>query len=211
MPTSSAGHFPLWAWFVFAAVLLGFIAIDLILHRGTRGRSRGAAITWTAVWIGIGFGFAFVVWATMGGQRAGEYVAAYLILAVDSVPAALAISPSRFVVNSSNALAILGLRSLYVLLEHLIAELKYLHYGASPPCSHSPPRSSRRRGGSRSRLCSPSASSSCVSARRSGPACDRSDGSDVSWSASLYPPSAITRATKKRGSGGSTMRKRLTE
>lgn len=260
MPTNSAEHFPLWAWFVFGAVLLGFIAIDLILHRGTRGRSRGAAITWTTVWIGIGIGFAFVVWATMGGQRAAEYVAAYLvekslsidnlfvflvifrtlgiphenqrsvlswgilgalvfrlgfvllgvaaierydwvvyvfaavlawaavrmvredvtekkdsraaswllrhlpvtrslhgnaffarsrgrfvvtplfvalcaveltdiIFAVDSVPAALAISPSRFVVYSSNALAILGLRSLYVLLEHLIAQLKYLHYG----------------------------------------------------------------------------------
>jgi tellurite resistance protein TerC len=52
-----------------------------------------------------------------------------IIFAVDSVPAALAISPSRFVVYSSNALAVLGLRSLYVLLEHLIAELKYLHYG----------------------------------------------------------------------------------
>jgi len=52
-----------------------------------------------------------------------------IVLAIDSVPAALAISPSRFVVYSSNALAVLGLRSLFVLLEHLIGELKYLHYG----------------------------------------------------------------------------------
>jgi len=257
---SSTEQFPIWAWFVFGAGLLGCVAIDLILHRGSRGRSRAAAITWTAIWVGLGVAFSFVVWAVLGGHRAGEYLAAYLVekslsldnlfvflvifrtlgiphdrqrsvlswgiigalvfrlafvlvgvaaieryhwvvyvfaavlvwaaarmlredvteskgsaaarwlrrrlpvagelhgnaffvrfngrllvtplfvalcaveltdivFAVDSVPAALAISPSRFVVYSSNALAILGLRSLYVLLEHLIAELKYLRYG----------------------------------------------------------------------------------
>jgi tellurite resistance protein TerC len=52
-----------------------------------------------------------------------------IVFAIDSVPAALAISPSRFVVYSSNALAVLGLRSLFVLLERLISQLKYLHYG----------------------------------------------------------------------------------
>ena len=30
---------------------------------------------------------------------------------------------------SSNALALLGLRSLFLLLEHLIGKLRYLHYG----------------------------------------------------------------------------------
>lgn len=260
MATYTSEQSPLWAWFVFAALLLALIAIDLILHRGSRGRSRTAAITWTAVWVGLGLGFAFVVWGALGDERAGEYVAAYfvekslsvdnlfvflvifrtlgipqenqrsvlswgvlgalvfrlvfvllgvaaieryswvvyifaavlawagvrmvredvtkqkeskaagwllrhlpvtktlhgnafftrslgrrvvtplfvalcaveltdIVFAVDSVPAALAISPSRFVIYSSNALAVLGLRSLYVLLEHLIAQLKYLHYG----------------------------------------------------------------------------------
>jgi tellurite resistance protein TerC len=252
--------FPVWAWLVFGLALGACIAIDLILHRGARQRSRAAAITWTALWVGIGLGFAFVVWAVLGGQRAWEYTTAYLVekslsidnlfvflvifrtlgiphenqravlswgilgalvfrlgfvllgvaaierydwllyvfaavlawaairmvredvtkkkesklaawllrhlpvtrqmhggsffarvdgrrvvtplfvalfaveltdivFAVDSVPAALAISPSRFVVYSSNALAILGLRSLFVLLEHLVGELKYLHHG----------------------------------------------------------------------------------
>lgn len=257
---ATAESFPLWAWFAFGLALLACVAVDLILHRGSRQRSRAAAITWTALWIGVGVGFTFVVWAVLGGQRAWEYVTAYLVekslsidnlfvflvifrtlgvphdsqrsvlswgilgalvfrlgfvllgvaaierydwilyvfavvlawaairmvredvtkkeeskaarwllrhlpvtrevhgnsfftrlngrrvvtplfvaliavevtdivFAVDSVPAALAISPSRFVVYSSNALAILGLRSLFVLLEHLIGELKYLHYG----------------------------------------------------------------------------------
>lgn len=257
---TSAEPFPLWAWFVFGAALLAGVAVDLILHRGARQRSRAAAITWTALWIGIGLGFTFVIWGVLGGQRAWEYVTAYLVekslsldnlfvflvifrtlgipeenqrsvlswgilgalvfrlgfvllgvaaleryewvlyvfaallawaavrmvredvtkkkesraaswlqrhlpvtrnvqgtsflvrrdghllvtplfvaviaveltdivFAIDSVPAALAISPSRFVVYSSNALAVLGLRSLFVLLERLIRELEYLHYG----------------------------------------------------------------------------------
>jgi tellurite resistance protein TerC len=257
---TSAEPFPLWAWFVFGAALLACVAIDLILHRGARQRSRAAAITWTGLWIGVGLGFTFVIWGVLGGQRAWEYVTAYLVekslsldnlfvflvifrtlgiphenqrsvlswgilgalvfrlgfvllgiaaleryewvlyvfaallawaavrmvredvtkqkesraaswlkrhlpvtqevqgtsflvrshgrwfatplfvaliaveltdivFAIDSVPAALAISPSRFVVYSSNALAVLGLRSLFVLLEGLISKLKYLHYG----------------------------------------------------------------------------------
>jgi TerC family integral membrane protein len=256
----SIEQFPLWAWFVFGAGLLACVAVDLILHRGSRQRSRAAAVTWTALWIGIGLGFAFVVWGVLGGRRAWEYVTAYLVekslsidnlfvflvifrtlgiphdnqrsvlswgilgalvfrlgfvllgvaaieryqwvlyvfagvlawaavrmvredpvkakeskaarwlarhlpvapelhggafftrwqgrrvvtpllvgllaveltdivFAVDSVPAALAVSSSRFVVYSSNALAVLGLRSLFVLLEDLIGQLKYLHYG----------------------------------------------------------------------------------
>lgn len=251
---------PLWAWFVFGAGLLACVAVDVILHRGARQRSRAAAITWTGLWIGVGVGFTFVVWGILGGQSAWEYVTAYLVekslsldnlfvflvifrtlgiphenqrsvlswgifgalvfrllfvllgvaaleryewvlyvfaallawaairmvredvtkkkeskaaiwlrrhlpvtrevqgtsflvrshgrllvtplfvaliaveltdivFAVDSVPAALAISPSRFVVYSSNALAVLGLRSLFVVLERLISELEYLHYG----------------------------------------------------------------------------------
>lgn len=258
--TPAVEHFPLWAWFVFGAGVLVCVAVDLILHRGTRLRSRAATITWTALWVGVGLGFTFVVWGVLGGQRAWEYVTAYLVekslsidnlfvflvifrtlgiphdnqrsvlswgilgalvfrlifvlggiaaieryewvlyvfaalllwaavrmvredinkkkesgfarwllqhlpvtrdihgnsffarvdgrfvvtplfvalfaveltdivFAVDSVPAALAISSSRFVVYSSNALAILGLRSLFMLLEHLIGELKYLHFG----------------------------------------------------------------------------------
>ncbi|HUS66028.1 MAG TPA: TerC/Alx family metal homeostasis membrane protein [Kofleriaceae bacterium] len=52
-----------------------------------------------------------------------------IVFAFDSVPAAMAISHSRFIVYSSNALAILGLRSLYVLLVGIIGQLRYLHHG----------------------------------------------------------------------------------
>ena len=52
-----------------------------------------------------------------------------IFFAIDSVAAALAMTKNRFVLYSSNIFAILGLRALYLLLSHLIADLKYLHYG----------------------------------------------------------------------------------
>ena len=52
-----------------------------------------------------------------------------VIFAVDSVPAILSISSDRFILFSSNALAILGLRALYFLLEAVRERLVYLSKG----------------------------------------------------------------------------------
>jgi len=52
-----------------------------------------------------------------------------VIFAVDSVPAILSISSDRFILFSSNALAILGLRALYFLLEAVRDRLVYLPKG----------------------------------------------------------------------------------
>lgn len=52
-----------------------------------------------------------------------------IMFAIDSVPAALSVTRDSFIVYSSNAFAILGLRALYVLLATTIAEMRYLHYG----------------------------------------------------------------------------------
>lgn len=52
-----------------------------------------------------------------------------LIFAVDSIPAILAITQDQFIVYTSNALAILGLRSLYFAVGGLVNLLHYLHYG----------------------------------------------------------------------------------
>lgn len=52
-----------------------------------------------------------------------------IVFAVDSVPAALSVSHDRFVVYASNALAICGLRSLYLVLGSVISDLPHLHYG----------------------------------------------------------------------------------
>ena len=52
--------------------------------------------------------------------------AADLVFAVDSVPAVLAVSDDAFIVYSSNAFAILGLRALYFLLSGMLDRFHYL-------------------------------------------------------------------------------------
>src|SRR6478609_6669787 len=55
--------------------------------------------------------------------------AADLVFAVDSVPAVLAVSDDAFIVYSSNAFAILGLRALYFLLAGLLEKFHHLGKG----------------------------------------------------------------------------------
>jgi tellurite resistance protein TerC len=55
--------------------------------------------------------------------------AADLVFAVDSVPAVLAVSDDAFIVYSSNAFAILGLRALYFLLAGMLEKFSYLSKG----------------------------------------------------------------------------------
>ncbi len=76
-------------------------------------------------------------------RRAGRWVATPLLLAllaieltdvmfaIDSIPAAFAVSEEPFVIYSSNVFAVLGLRALYVVLVGAIADLRYLRYGLS--------------------------------------------------------------------------------
>ncbi|QSQ20758.1 TerC/Alx family metal homeostasis membrane protein [Pyxidicoccus parkwayensis] len=52
-----------------------------------------------------------------------------ILFAVDSVPAAFSVTEDTFVLYSSNAFAILGLRALYLLLAGAVGQLRYLHYG----------------------------------------------------------------------------------
>jgi tellurite resistance protein TerC len=52
-----------------------------------------------------------------------------LIFAVDSIPAVLAVSRDPFIVYTSNAFAILGLRSLYFVLKGFFELFHLLHYG----------------------------------------------------------------------------------
>jgi tellurite resistance protein TerC len=54
-----------------------------------------------------------------------------LVFALDSIPAILAITHDTFIVFTSNAFAILGLRSLYFALAGLIDKFRYLKFGLS--------------------------------------------------------------------------------
>lgn len=52
-----------------------------------------------------------------------------IVFAIDSVPAAFAVSEQPFILYSSNLFAILGLRALYVVLAGALGNLRYLKYG----------------------------------------------------------------------------------
>jgi tellurite resistance protein TerC len=52
-----------------------------------------------------------------------------VVFALDSVPAAFAVTGSPFIIYSANVFALLGLRSLYIVLAEALGKLRYLRYG----------------------------------------------------------------------------------
>jgi tellurite resistance protein TerC len=76
-------------WTAFGAVVLVMLALDLfVFGRRPHEVTMREAGAWSAVWLSLGLAFTGVVWATAGGERAGEYLAGYLIeksLSVDNI------------------------------------------------------------------------------------------------------------------------------
>ncbi|MDV2482549.1 TerC family protein [Methanoculleus sp. Wushi-C6] len=70
-----------------------------------------------------------VVWATPMFVALLVVETTDIVFAVDSIPAILGITTNPFIVFSSNAFAILGLRSMYFALAHFMAAFCYLKYG----------------------------------------------------------------------------------
>ncbi len=54
-----------------------------------------------------------------------------VVFALDSIPAVLSITRTPFLAYTSNIMAVMGLRSLYVLLAAMLTSLRFLHYGLS--------------------------------------------------------------------------------
>lgn len=52
-----------------------------------------------------------------------------IVFALDSIPAVLSITRHPFLAYTSNIMAVVGLRSLYFLLAHLLTRLRFLHLG----------------------------------------------------------------------------------
>jgi tellurite resistance protein TerC len=52
-----------------------------------------------------------------------------VVFALDSIPAVLSITRQPFLAYTSNIMAVMGLRSLYVLLAALLSRLRFLHFG----------------------------------------------------------------------------------
>lgn len=52
-----------------------------------------------------------------------------VVFALDSIPAVLSITRDPFLAYTSNIMAVMGLRSLYVLLAAMLSTLRFMHYG----------------------------------------------------------------------------------
>jgi tellurite resistance protein TerC len=52
-----------------------------------------------------------------------------VVFALDSIPAVLSITRHPFIAYTSNIMAVMGLRSMYFLLAHMLTKLQFLHYG----------------------------------------------------------------------------------
>ena len=84
----SAIDVPGWAWALLGVLLVVFVTIDLIAHRGHGAESRRAAVVWSIVWIGAAVLFNVFVWVEFGREAGEQFFAAYLLeksLSVDNL------------------------------------------------------------------------------------------------------------------------------
>ncbi|MFT3699521.1 MAG: TerC/Alx family metal homeostasis membrane protein [Kofleriaceae bacterium] len=123
-----------WVSYVFGGILV-ITALKLL---GPEKEGPPKALTWISKWLPTTperHGHHFL--AKVNGKTVATPLMLALIaielsdvlFAIDSIPAAFAITEDRFVLYSSNVFAILGLRALYVVLEHALERLRYLKYG----------------------------------------------------------------------------------
>ncbi len=125
-----------WISYAFAAILL-FAAIRLLLPE--KKKDKDALPAWLA-WItklqpvSLRQDSFFVV---EHGRRMMTMLLLALfaieltdiVFALDSIPAVLSITRDPFIAYTSNIMAVMGLRSLFFLLAHLLTKLRFLHYG----------------------------------------------------------------------------------
>jgi tellurite resistance protein TerC len=133
-----------WVGYVFAAILL--IAAIHLLRPENPDEDSTQAPAWIA-WltrlrpISEDQNHFFVREPSANGSRPGRRMATILLLALvaveltdvvfalDSIPAVLSITRQPFLAYTSNIMAVMGLRSLYVLLAAMLSKLRFLHFG----------------------------------------------------------------------------------
>jgi tellurite resistance protein TerC len=125
-----------WIEYAFAALLL-VAALRLLKPPNTEDETKPPAwMKWLTKWqpVSANCDHFFVV---ENGRRMVTVLLLALIaveltdvvFAMDSIPAVLSITRVPFLAYTSNILAVMGLRSLYVLLAASLAQLRYMHYG----------------------------------------------------------------------------------
>ena len=124
-----------WISYLFGGILL-VAAVRLILPEGEKKKGAPMWIQWIARLHPVSLRQdSFFV--RENGQRMMTMLFLALlaieisdvVFALDSIPAVLSITRHPFLAYTSNIMAVMGLRSLYFLLAHLLEKLRFLHYG----------------------------------------------------------------------------------
>jgi tellurite resistance protein TerC len=126
-----------WIEYVFGAVLL-VAAVRLLKPEEVEPDPARAPtwIRWLTKWRPISEDQEHFVVVENGQRMATVLLLALVaveltdvVFALDSIPAVLSITRQPFLAYTSNIMAVMGLRSLYVLLAAGLAKLRYLHFG----------------------------------------------------------------------------------
>jgi tellurite resistance protein TerC len=76
-------------WAILGVLVVALLAVDLLLFgRGRREVTLRESVIWSVVWVVLGVGFGFVIWAWQGGDAGSEYLAGYLLersLSLDNI------------------------------------------------------------------------------------------------------------------------------
>lgn len=79
---------PPWLWVVFAVLLIGSLAVDLLAHRTAHIIGFREAAAWSGLWVGLALAFAGVVFLVLGATAGTQYTTAWLLeksLSVDNL------------------------------------------------------------------------------------------------------------------------------
>jgi tellurite resistance protein TerC len=124
-----------WISYVFASILL-VAAVRLVLPTAQKAETTPAWITWLTRVHPVSLRQDRFFVREDGHRMVTVLFLALLaieltdvVFALDSIPAVLSITRNPFLAYTSNIMAVMGLRSLYFLLAHLLATLRFLHYG----------------------------------------------------------------------------------
>jgi len=124
-----------WISYVFATILL-VAAIRLVLPSAQKVETTPRWITWLARLHPVSLRQDKFFVQEDGRRMITVLFLALLaieltdvVFALDSIPAVLSITRQPLLAYSSNIMAVMGLRSLYFLLAHLLIKLRFLHYG----------------------------------------------------------------------------------
>ena len=78
-----------WVWPAFIGLVAFLLLLDLLVfQRDAHEVTLTESFVWSVIWTVVGVGFVAVIWASWGGDAAGEYLAGYVIersLSVDNI------------------------------------------------------------------------------------------------------------------------------